>query len=271
MDLEQLSTSQLVLLTLFCSFVTSMATSVATVSLMQQTPVSAGQTVSQVIERTIHEVISPATSTAPQTPVPASDTSTFASIFAKVKSSVVLVMSNDGVTSLGSAVIVDQSGLFYADSGEFGSTQSGQIITPSNSAFFSVNKADAVRGIVFGQATSTGATSVSWNPVAVFRGSHAVGEDVFTIIPGTSVRLGRGIITSVIVSSDESTACADTDIPNIGDTSTSYGIPLFNKNGMLIGIRTHASALLANNCFMLFNIPTQKSSKQTAAATSTTN
>lgn len=58
MDIEELSKAQIVLLTLLVSFVTSIATGVVTVSLMDQAPPKVKQTVHRVVERTV-ETVSP--------------------------------------------------------------------------------------------------------------------------------------------------------------------------------------------------------------------
>src|ERR1700722_9426800 len=56
MDIEKLTKSQIVLLTLLVSFVTSIATGIVTVSLMQQAPPAIAETVNRVIENTIETV-----------------------------------------------------------------------------------------------------------------------------------------------------------------------------------------------------------------------
>lgn len=56
MNIEQLSKSQLLLLTLLVSFVTSTATGVLTVSLLEETPQTITQTVNRVVERTVERV-----------------------------------------------------------------------------------------------------------------------------------------------------------------------------------------------------------------------
>lgn len=57
MDIERLTKSQIILLTLLISFVTSIATGIVTVSLLDQAPSSMTRTINRVVERTVERVI----------------------------------------------------------------------------------------------------------------------------------------------------------------------------------------------------------------------
>src|SRR5216683_1812644 len=57
MDIEKLTKSQIVLLTLLISFMTSIATGIVTVSLMQQAPPAITETVNRVVEHTVEKVV----------------------------------------------------------------------------------------------------------------------------------------------------------------------------------------------------------------------
>jgi hypothetical protein len=69
MDIKDLDNYQLVLLTLLISFVTSIATGIVTVSLLQSAPIQISSAINKVVERTIEKVVPGDTKTEVQTVV----------------------------------------------------------------------------------------------------------------------------------------------------------------------------------------------------------
>jgi len=57
MDIQDLNKSQLILLALLISFVTSIASAIATVSLLEQAPAPVTQTINRVVQQTIEKIV----------------------------------------------------------------------------------------------------------------------------------------------------------------------------------------------------------------------
>src|ERR1700689_4033409 len=102
MDMEKLNKSQIVLLGILVSFVTSIATGIVTVSLMQQAPPSVAETVNRVIEQTIETVASSTSQAQPaasvvtqQKTVVVDDSNLIAQAVKQVSPSVVRIYATD--------------------------------------------------------------------------------------------------------------------------------------------------------------------------------
>ncbi len=105
MNLEDLNKSQLLLLTVLVNFVTSIAISVLTVSLLAQAPPTISQTVNRIVEHTVERVASSTPidriipASAPQTVVIRDEDLLTAAIEASNKRSVVLYSATYGTSS----------------------------------------------------------------------------------------------------------------------------------------------------------------------------
>lgn len=129
MDIEKLTKHQIVLLTLLVSFMTSIATGIVTVSLMNQAPPEVTRTINQIVEHTIERVVpAPAAVVQSQsqggsvitkeTTVVVKDDDLVAQSIAQAQKSMVrLVSLNDPDTLLTRGIIIGPKGVVLADRG----------------------------------------------------------------------------------------------------------------------------------------------------------
>ena len=101
MNIEELSKSQLILLTILVNFVTSVATGILTVSLLDQAPPFVTQTVNRVVEHTIETVAQAAPAAVISAPAPAPSTQDLvtAAIGADAARAVVIYAADTGTST----------------------------------------------------------------------------------------------------------------------------------------------------------------------------
>jgi hypothetical protein len=251
MDMEELSQSQIVLLTLLVSFVTSMATGIVTVSLMSQAPVSVAETVNRVIQKTIHEV-APSVASAPSAPVVTTvvvhDADQIAGAVAKASSSIVRLYSHDGTQLLGLGVITKAGGTIATDVSALGAlTDVAVVFADGSKSFASFAISSATTGVAYlSIATSTATSTPAWSPIT-FGTSPRLGQSVVLISGKSRTMIQSGLVNTLVPASDTAPALAETSIS--GD-NVLYGSPIVDTTGALIGLSTSISRAVSPSAFI---------------------
>lgn len=117
MKMEDLTKTQIVLLTLLVSFVTSIATGIVTVTLVDQAPPGITQTINRVVERTVEKVVpgQEASVITKETTVVVKEEDLVIEAVDKNRRNVVVLKTEEG-TKVGIGFLVSQDGFIATDS-----------------------------------------------------------------------------------------------------------------------------------------------------------
>ncbi len=256
MDIEHLSKSQIVLLTLLISFVTSIATGIVTVSLMDQAPPVIAQTVNRVIERTIETVASstPAKAQAAavvtrEKTVVINESDLISGAVTKIEPSIVHLYTahDENPVLLSIGIIIDNAGIIVTDAEPLGDRSDVSVVLPDGMRVRGfVVRRDNDNGMAFIQsATTTADKAVSYTPARIAVTQAVLGQSVVALSGRTSTRIAPGVITAFMPVGGGH--IIDT---NISADALLKGSPIINTEGALIGVSTSASRASSQQGFV---------------------
>lgn len=259
MNMEQLSKSQIVLLTLLVSFVTSIATGIVTVSLMDQAPPAVAQTVNRVIERTIQTVVATSTRAQAATSIVTQEktiivkeSDLISQAVTRVSPSIVRLYSPaETPVFLGLGVVLDASGTIVTDSEALVGLDDVVLDLPGGAhARAFRTSADAAAGIAYlaSATTTVDGKPTTWAPFTLAGARPALGETVVMLAGKSSARIAAGIVTAFAPSAaEQSPQVIETDIDA---PMVMPGSPLFNTDGALLGLSTGVARAVSLSGFI---------------------
>jgi hypothetical protein len=291
--MESLNKQQLILLALLVSFVTSLATGIVTVSLMDQAPPGVTQTINRVVEKTIERVVQePTKQTAAvvtkETVVVKADDAIIGAI-EKNTGSIVRIkeITGDGVSSFaGLGLVVSREGLIAADisvayrkTDSVGNTiaKSYQGVFPDGRVFpLNIVFSSQERGLIFlspiVQDKEKGV--YRFTPPQFFVGELILGQAVIVISGDDSNSVSTGIISNLVqktISKAADTGTSPTSATtkeliaiktDIRSSDLVLGSVLLNLSGEVIGMNAGLQSV-SRNTF----VPIQKVLDELAKAT----
>ena len=223
MNIEELSKSQLILLTILVNFVTSVATGILTVSLLDHAPAFVTQTVNRVVERTIETVAAAAPAAIIQAPAPSNQDLVTAAIAADAARAVAIYALETGTSTPALAI-----GTYLPKSRAIATAARDvlpkeALIEFPNGSFIPASLAHQGRGItIYGFADSATLPKAT-SPVLLAAGDLKLGATALALsIDGSAA---TGIVARV---SDRGVY---TTLPDIG-----VGSAVVDLSGNLIGI-----------------------------------
>lgn len=255
--MENLTKQQIILLTLLVSFVTSIATGIVTVALMNQAPIGVVQTINRVVEKTIETVTSPTKeiqTVVKQTVLVNSDDQIVSAVEKTSKSVIRIYRTNtdpsSGLNSMvfvGLGAVVTDDGIIATDNSLI--SEGGKYFTTTGSdKLFDLSILRAVSGeqIALLKITNDAKNPITFSKVPVFGNDLKLGQTVIYVGGETKNTVSTGIISSLsakeIKPADNSTSTvATTKISSIETSISSNFIAgglLLNLSGELVGIKS---------------------------------
>jgi hypothetical protein len=242
MELEELTTTQIILLVLLVSFVTSIATGIVTVSLLAQAPPAVTQTVNHIIERTVQTVapdLGAPTVTKETTVVVKEDdlvTKSVADSLARIGRIHADASTTSPVVAIGA---VTANGILVTDAS---AVEDVRAVTLGGTDFlYQVSRTLPDVGIALMVATGTSPSITALKTADA--GSLKLGQTVIGLYGIAEDRIGMTTIAGE--SKLASVKAGDTSVPvrtiDTGFSTPTPGTPLVTVFGDLVGISTSVS------------------------------
>ncbi len=256
MDLEKLTKHQIILLTLLVALVTSIATGIVTVSLMDQQPQGITRTINQIVERTVQTVVPAAENTAAvaatvttKTVVVRNDDLTAQSI-AAVQKSIVRITVKGGEELVARGVIVDSTGTTLTDSDSLvasGATSFDAILSDGTRVPIS-NVNDATSSAIAIVTVLSGTSTAAAPAVLMDSNKLQLGQSIIRIGGKGVDTVGQGVIATL--PSKHNPGIIETSV-----TSVTPGSLIMDIFGNVIAIATTASLSEGSYYYTIASLP----------------
>jgi len=245
MDIEELSKSQLILLTILVNFVTSVATGILTVSLLDQAPPYVTQTVDRVVERTIQTVAATPAAII-QAPAPSNQDLVTAAIGADAARAVALYAASTGTSTPAIAIGTYLPKARAIATAVQDALPKEVLVEFTNGSHSAASLAHAGKGVaIYGFADSAVLPKMT-SPTLINASDLKLGQTVLAL--GADGSASTGIVARV------SSTGIHTTLPDIGVGSAAVdlsgnlvGISVGETPGLLISATTITALLTATS------------------------
>jgi S1-C subfamily serine protease len=233
--MEDLTKTQIVLLTLLISFITSIATGIITTSLLAQAPQGVSQTIERVVEQTVEQVAptSPVAGggTIKETTVVSEDDAVQSSIAAALPS-IVRINTPDGTDFYALGAIVSKTGLVISDAHGVIANSTYSVTLPDGTSLpASVVAVSDSGNMALFKVTLDAAHTTGLTPIPVLRTPLKLGQTVIAIEGKETNAIDVGRTLSLDVNAGK----INTDITAANEIS---GGALLDLSGDLVGLKT---------------------------------
>ncbi len=251
MEVEDLTKSQLILLTLLVSFVTSIATGIVTVTLMEQAPEGVTNTITHVVERTVEQVVPETKSQVAQVvevPVIKTEEELILGAIKKVAPAVgVIKQKVDGETKvLGSAFLTDNTQGLFTTASILVEPNTEYLITLDNELNVSVRSGDVAgsRTLLKTLTEEDKLKLATINPLKKSASSLNIGQSVIGVA-ALGLEANYEVTTGIISTISGGSSTTPRSFVYTVASADHVGSPVVDVHGLVIGIVTGAKKVLA--------------------------
>ncbi|OGD67720.1 hypothetical protein A2442_04080 [Candidatus Campbellbacteria bacterium RIFOXYC2_FULL_35_25] len=241
MDIEKLTKAQIVLLTLLVSFVTSMATGIVAVTLMDQAPPGVTQTIQRVVERTI-ETVTPNTQVITEKKeVVVTERNLIAGVVEKNLESFARIKKIDDETFTDLGIFVDRTGIILTSSE--GILKDGSYYIVNNKGennSLTLLDLNADKGIAYFRVVNPEGKIFKpiFKTVSIADSSRLkLGQSVAALSGKDSTEILTGIVSSFI----EIELAIKDEVPGLGNSAEEIDKEIIPKN-TIAGLKTNILA-----------------------------
>jgi len=230
--MDHLSKQQIILLAILISFVTSLATGIVTVSLMDQAPQGIARTITQVIQQTVATAVPTGATSTAAVSIAISDQ--VADATDSVMPSLVRLRDGDQGPVIGLGLIVSRTGAIIADKNVVDELNIPQAVFGNGTSVpVSITRFQVAGDIAF--LAPTRSVSIEMKPIT-FGGPARLGASVWSLTGTSTYSLSQGIVTEIEKDINGNQTAIHT---SISTANLLPGAPLFNAAGDIIGIATN--------------------------------
>lgn len=239
--MDHLSKQQIILLALLVSFVTSLATGIVTVSLMDQAPTNMTRTITQVIQKTVATAVPTNATNTAAVAIAVSDQ--VADATAKITASLVRIREGETGAVGGLGVIVSKNGTVMTDKNVIDKLNApSAVFYEGGTVPISLSRFQVEGDIAFLVPIRP---IFETRPIS-FGGNIRLGETVWTLSGTTTYTLSQGIVTRLEKKGGQGAIMIET---SIGAAKLLPGTPLFDATGAVVGLATDNYAVNDGSVF----------------------
>ncbi|MDD5050435.1 MAG: trypsin-like peptidase domain-containing protein [Candidatus Pacebacteria bacterium] len=261
--MEELTKSQIILLTLLVSFITSIATGIVTVSLLDQAPPGVTQTINKVIQTTVEKVV-PGEPTIITKEVPVTDEDLIVSAVNRNSKSLVQIKDADIQSFSQLGIVVSKEGIILSDSVAFDPNRKLSAVFSDGKSYPILAMQTTGKSVsIFKTAGDNVKDKYVFTPAKLSNSDTIrLGQTVISLGAGEAGNVvGVGVISGVSMMNNPDAEKAKTvpQIPsliktNLNAADSASGYYLLNLSGEIIGIHLLGDGTSSRSSYTPINL-----------------